>query len=35
MFTLQESQAVADKPARRCWNPGHGSLEGIESDNIW
>jgi len=20
----QESPAVANKPARRCWNPGHG-----------
>ena len=30
----QESTAVADKPARRCWNPGHGSLKGIESDTI-
>ena len=30
----QESPAVADKPARRCGNPGHGSLKGIESDTI-
>jgi len=30
----QESLSVADKPARRCWNPGHGSLKGIESDTI-
>jgi len=30
----QKSPAVADKPARRCWNPGHGSLEGIKSDTI-
>ena len=22
MYIIQESPAVADKPARRCWNPG-------------
>ena len=30
----QESPAIADKLAWRCWNGNHGSLEVIESDTI-